>query len=65
MAFQCLNLGLLNILEFPLNIATSVLKATNDTTPLLIEVIWRDFHHKISFTQQQTNTYMYINIAEG
>ena len=33
-----MNLGLLNILEFPLNIATSVLKATNDTTPLLIEV---------------------------
>ena len=38
MVFQCLNLGLLNILEIPLNIATSVLKATNDTTPLLIEV---------------------------
>jgi len=33
------NFGLLNILEFPLNIATSVLKATNDTTPLLMENI--------------------------
>ena len=30
--------GLLNILEIPLNIAGSFLKATNDTTPLLIEV---------------------------
>jgi len=31
------NFGLLNILEIPLNIAGSILKATNDTTPLLIE----------------------------
>ena len=30
--------GLLNILEIPLSIAGSILKATNDTTPLLIEV---------------------------
>lgn len=31
------NFGLLNILEIPLSIAGSILKATNDTTPLLIE----------------------------